>query len=107
MAKKKETEKTELTEADKFFIIEKRKEVTEDELAKILKVEKKVVVTFLEEWVRLSVRKPEMSDYASNRKGSVALTRQAAEAGDESEKYFHNMPSKYTKDIHIIPKKDK
>lgn len=97
MPKKKkevvEDKKNELSEADKYYLIQNRTKDTEEHLAQILKVDTTVVTKFLQEFVASS-KTPVSTDSYAIRGGAAAMTPAASMQGDENEREFNRLAEK-------------
>ena len=96
MAKKTkvvEQKKLELTEADKYYLIQNRTKDTEENLASILKVDTPLVTNFLKEFIATN-KTPVSTDSYAIRGGAAAMTPAASMQGDENEREFNRMPEK-------------
>lgn len=96
MAKKKVevvAKKIELTDEDKYYLIQNRTKETEENLAKILKVDTSLVSKFLKEFIG-SIKTPVSIDSYAVKGGAVAMTPAASMQGDENEREFNKIAEK-------------
>lgn len=102
----KTPKKTELTETDKYYIVENRTKLTEDDLAAKLNVTRKLVVEFIKEFTKSMEVKADLKDYAG-KSGSLAATPASGEKGDESYKNFRTKEPAEREGVHIIRKNNR
>lgn len=96
---------TELSEAQKNYLIQNRTKDTEENLASILNTEVSVVKKFLTEFAIKNNKTEVSTDSYAIRGGAIAMTPAASMQGDENEREFNRLAEKPRDGIFYTGKK--